>query len=279
MDASADRCRELGLEPVIYPGAYERKGFLAGEDTRRLRDLQDALDDPAIDAVWALRGGYGVTRVLRDLDFGRIMAAPKAYIGFSDNTAVHAALFSRGLVSFHGPHPGAAFPSESADAFQRVLFRALPAGALPLRRSDPPPATVVGGTATGPLVGGNVALLAALCGTQYSVRAEGCILFLEDVGEAPYRLDRLLVQLRDAGTLEGVIGLALGRFTEEPEGNDAGVRGVLDDFASELGVPAVIDLPIGHVDHNWTVPLGVLATLDADAATLELIEPAVREES
>lgn len=273
------RCRELELEPVVYPGAHERKGFLAGDDARRLRDLQDALDDPSIDAVWALRGGYGVTRVLRSLDLSRVTGAPKPYIGFSDNTALHAALFSRGIVSYHGPHAGGAFPVETADAFRQVLFRAEAPLALPLREADPVPTTLVGGTATGPLTGGNVALLAALCGTPYTPRASGCILFLEDVGEPAYRLDRLLVQLRDAGVLEGVVGLALGRFTEEPEGDDDAVRAVIESFARELAVPAVLDFPIGHVDHNWTLPLGVQARLNADAAALEIIEPAVRGES
>ena len=279
LEASEARCRALGFEPILFPGVSERTGFLAGSDHCRLRDLQSALDDPSFDAVWALRGGYGITRILSQVDFSGIDAAPKAYIGFSDNTALHAALFTRGIVSFHGPHPGAAFPAETEDCWRRVLMRAEPAGLLPTRPEDPAPVTLVGGAVSAPLLGGNLALLAALCGTSYCVRAEGCILFLEDVGEAAYRIDRMLVQLRDAGVLAGVAGLALGRFTEAPNGEAHQVRVVLEDFARGLNVPAVFDLPIGHIDHNWTLPLGIRATLNADAATLELVEPAVVKES
>jgi muramoyltetrapeptide carboxypeptidase len=120
-------------------------------------------------------------------------------------------------------------------------------------------------------------VLAALCGTPASISARGHILFLEDVGEVPYRVDRLLVQLRDAGVLAGVSGLALGRFSETPSDQSAEVESLLCEFAEELGVPAVIDLPIGHVEHNWTLPIGVRARLDADHPQLEIVDAAVTE--
>ncbi len=275
VDASVDRCRALGLEPVLYPAASGRHRYLAGSDADRLRDLQDAFDDPAVDAVWALRGGYGTQRILDRLDLARQERDPIPFVGFSDNTTLHVRHAGLGVVSFHGPHPGADFPPATEDHLRRVLFRAEPPGLLPTRPEDPEPRTLVGGRAEGPLVGGNLAMLASLCGTRDALRAAGRVLFLEEVGEAAYRVDRMLLQLRRSGALEGVRGLALGRFTPG-EDDEHPVEEVLREYAEALGVPAVVDLPFGHVEHNCTLPVGARARLDADAASLELLEPAVR---
>lgn len=274
IERSTDRCRSLGLEPVVSPSAGARHGYLAGTDDVRLADLQGALDDPTIDGVWALRGGYGTQRIVDRLDLSRQRAAPVPYIGFSDNTAVHLRHAALGVVSFHGPHPGAEFPTETAEAFQRVLFEPEAPGRLPTRSVDPPARTLVTGAVEAPLVGGNLALLASGCGTRDALRARSTILFLEDVGEPPYRVDRMLLQLARSGALDGVLGLAIGRFTEAPDDGD-GVEAVLAELAERLAVPAVADLPFGHVEHNWTLPVGARARLDADAATLTLTEPAV----
>jgi muramoyltetrapeptide carboxypeptidase len=128
----------------------------------------------------------------------------------------------------------------------------------------------------GPLVGGNLALLAAMCGTSEAVSARGCVLFLEDVGEAAYRVDRMLLQLERSGALDGVLGLAFGRFSETPDEEKHPVIEVLRELAERLQVPAVTELPFGHVEHNCTLPVGARARLDADAATLSLTESAVR---
>jgi muramoyltetrapeptide carboxypeptidase len=277
LERSIERCRLLQLEPIVYATASQRHRYLAAPDAQRLSDLQDAFNDDTIDAVWALRGGYGTTRILQQLDVSRLQSRPKAFIGFSDNTAVHALLAARGIVSFHGPHPGSDFPAETEAAFRSILFRAAPAGVLPLRVADPLPRPLVGGAAEAPLVGGNLALLAALCGTPANISARGHILFVEDVGEPAYRVDRLFVQLRDAGVLAGIRGLALGRFSNTPDEQDDDVECLLREFAEALNVPAVLDLPIGHVQHNWTLPIGVHARLDADRAQLEIIEAAVTE--
>lgn len=275
LDASATRCRALGLEPVAFPGALARHGYMAGADAARLADLQAAFRDPSIDAVWALRGGYGTLRILDALDLARQLADPIPFIGFSDNTSLHARHAALGVVSFHGPHPGGEFPAETEEAFRRVLFAAEPAGLVAPRASDPPPHALTPGRVQAPLVGGNLALLAAMCGTPHALDARGRILALEDVGEPAYRVDRMLWQLHAAGTLDGVVGLALGRFTESPDGDEHPIGAVLLELAERLGVPAVVDLPFGHVEHNCTLPLGCDALLDGDAATLELTEPAV----
>src|SRR5688500_3072680 len=183
LQVSQERCVQLGMEPMVFPAALEQQRFLAGPDELRLRDLQNAFDADDIDAVWALRGGYGTTRILSQLDLTALTQKPKAFIGFSDNTAVHVRLYAHSLASFHGPHPGAAFPIETEAAFRRVLFDATPAGALPTRSADPKPCVLTGGSCEGPLVGGNLSLLAALCGTRNCLHAAGCLLFVEDIAE------------------------------------------------------------------------------------------------
>ena len=276
IDRAVDRCRQLALEPVVYPSAARRQGYLAGNDEERLADLQAGFDDPATDAVWALRGGYGTLRILDTLDLARQRRAPIPFIGFSDNTNLHARHVREGVISFHGPHPGADFPTETEASFRAVLFSGEPPGALVSREGDPARRTLVGGSAEGRLVGGNLAILASLCGSRDSVSARGRILFLEDVGEPAYRVDRMLLQLQRAGVFDGVAGLALGRFTGVREGW-GDVAAVLAEVARRLGVPAVGDLPFGHTEHNCTLPVLANARLNADAATLTLTESATQQ--
>ncbi len=274
IEASVARCLALALDPVVFPAASARHGFLAGTDAERLADLQSAFDDPSIHAVWALRGGYGTFRILDRLDLGRQRKAPIPFIGFSDNTTLHVLHASLGVVSFHGPHPGADFPAATEEAFRKVLFEAEPAGRLPTRDGDPAPRTLVGGAVEAPLIGGNLALLASLCGTAWQPRARGRILFLEDIGEPAYRVDRMLLQLERAGVVEGAVGLAFGRFTGAADDSHP-IGDVLAEFAGRTRLPTVADLPFGHIEHNWTLPVGARARLDADAATLSIVEAAV----
>jgi muramoyltetrapeptide carboxypeptidase len=272
--AAEERCRSLGFVPLVGANARGRDGFLAGPDQARLDDLQRAFDDPTVDAVWALRGGYGTGRIVDGLDLTRQVRDPIPFVGFSDNTALHARHTSLGVVSFHGPHPTGRDTSAADAWFQRVLMNTEPPGPLPLLDSDTP-RTLVPGRAEGRLVGGNLSLLASMCGTRDTVAARGRILVLEDVGEPAYRVDRMLVQLRRSGVLEGVSALACGRFTASPEGDAEGVIETLRRFAESVAVPAVVDLPFGHVRHNCVLPLGARAVLDADAGALDIVESAV----
>ena len=273
--AAVERCRTLGLEPVVAGSAAARHGYLAGHDDARGADLRRGLEDPDIDAVWAIRGGYGATRILDRIDAAATRRHPKPFIGFSDNTAVHLVLARAGVISYHGPHAGGAFPQFTDTCLRRVLFDATPAGELPL----PPgsmPTTLRAGVAEGPLVGGNLSLLTACCGTRAQLDARGRVLFLEDVGEAVYRIDRMLTQLTASGAVDGIAGVAFGAFTGIPEQKeDLPLLEVLGEWVERLGVPAVAGLPIGHVDEIWTLPLGVRARLDAARGTLSLLEPAV----
>ena len=277
IDRALRNCERFGFEGVLASGVRSRHGYLAGEDAARAADLQRAIDDPAIDAVWALRGGYGTVRLLDRLDLKLLHERPKPFIGFSDNTALHRLLTGEGLISFHGPHAPAAFPSFTEACFRHVLFETEPAGTLPVPEGGPPLRTVRGGRADGVLLGGNLALLASLCGTRWSPAVRDAILVVEDVGEAAYRIDRTWTQLRLAGCLDGVRGVVLGRFTERPERpGERPFDDVLNDLVEPLGVPVLADAPVGHVDLQWTLPLGVRARLDADRGKLEIVEAAVR---
>ena len=274
IELSQDRCRQLGFEPVVFPSAAAQRGFLAGTDDARLSDLQGAFDDPSIDGIWALRGGYGTLRILDRLKLERQRRDPIPFIGFSDNTTIHVEHAANAVVSFHGPHPGGDFPTETEEMFRRVLFSEEPAGPLSRRAGDPPPRTLVGGTARGPLWGGNLAMLTSLCGSSSQLSADGRILFLEDIEEPAYRVDRMLVQLERTASLKGMVGLALGRFWEKPDMEEA-ILAVLTEFAERVGVPAVAQLPFGHTEHNCTLPMGAGARLDADAGVLEIVEGGV----
>jgi muramoyltetrapeptide carboxypeptidase len=284
---AAELCRALGWVPTIAPHALEKYGYLAGGDAARLADLNAALTAPDVDGVWCIRGGYGITRLLDRVDFAGFAARPRPVIGFSDITALLLALHREtGVVTFHGPTARAPMPAFTRRHFERAVTRAGAAG--PLERPAAPADVLVpardrvlairGGMAEGPLLGGTLSLLQCLLGTPFMPDLEGAVLFLEDVGEEVYRIDRMLAHLRLAGVLGGVAGVAVGRFTEVGRRGADGVLGleeVLDNYLAPLGVPVAWGFPIGHIDDQWTIPVGVRARLDADAGTLELLEPAV----
>ncbi len=294
IERATRRCRQLGLEPVPGQSIRARKGYLAGTDAERAADLGRALTGPAA-AVWALRGGYGNLRTLDRVDLSPLRERPKPFIGFSDNTVVHLALYREGVVSFHGPHAGHSyFPPTTEAVFRAVVMGTEPAGVLELPPGEEP-VPVVGGAAEGPLVGGNLSLLAATCGTRYQPDTRGAILFIEDVAEPLYRIDRMLSQLRLAGLFDDVAGVAFGAFSHlsglerdavepvQPEPADgageraaatASLSNLFGELLEPLGVPVALGLPFGHGRENWTLPLGVPARLDADAGTLELLEAA-----
>ncbi len=274
------RVRAWGWEPVLGTHCEGRHGYLSAPDECRAGDLQAAIDAPDNDALWMLRGGYGTMRILDRIDWTALRERPRPLIGYSDNTALHLALQRAGVVSFHGPHPATPeFPAFSEASLRRLVCDPSPAGVLPFPDVGPARAeTVVPGVAEGPLLGGNLSLVSSTLGTPFAIRAEGAILFLEEVGESSYRLDRLLTHLRLAGVLDAVAGIALGGFTESPDAGRPDVPAtdaVLRDLLGGLRVPVAYGFPFGHIEPAWTLPMGVRARLDADAGTLALLEPAV----
>lgn len=278
VERAVERVQSFGWEAVAGQYCRGRRGYLAGSDAERAEDLNAALRDPGIHAVWFLRGGYGTMRILDQVDWPALARNPKPLIGYSDNTAVHLGANAVGVAAFHGPHPHTPeFPDFARDGLLRVLTSPEPVGVLPF-----PPGgavrgeTLAGGVAEGPLVGGNLSLLSATMGTPYAVQPEGALLFIEEVGESPYRLDRMLSHLKLAGVLDAVSGIIVGGVTEVPGDNGAALAGeVLHDRLGGLGVPVAAGFPFGHMDDNWTLPVGVRARLDADAGTLALVEGAV----
>ena len=285
-----DTVESLGFK--VKPGAhlYDRDGYLAGSDAARAADLNAMFADDGVDAIWCVRGGYGASRILPALDYALMRQKPKALIGYSDITALHMAIHRHaGLVTFHGPVAFRAFTPYSLGELKRVLWT----GETPVRLGGPPPfevregrvdwenrvATLVPGKARGRLLGGNLCLMSHLCGTPYFPDLRGAILFLEDVEEAYYRIDRMLTQLWLSGALAGVAGVAFGKFTNcDPSAfflQNRPLEDILAERCRALGVPAVSGIMVGHIEDQTTLPVGCLAELDADAGTLTLLEPGV----
>ncbi|MGW3354907.1 S66 peptidase family protein [Streptomyces bungoensis] len=278
LQAGLDVLRGWDLDPVAAPHVQDRHGefgYLAGTDADRAADLQSAWCDPGVDAVLCARGGYGAQRMIDLLDWEAMRAAgPKVFVGFSDITALHEAFATRlGLVTLHGPMAAGVDFVKNARAQEHL--RATLFAPETVRTIASGGTALVPGRARGVTLGGCLCLLAAELGTPHARRsAGGGLLCLEDVGEETYRLDRYLTQLLRAGWLDGVSGVLLGSW--ENCASPAELRLLLADRLGALGVPVVEDFGFGHCAGASTIPFGVTAELDADAATLTLDEPALR---
>lgn len=262
-----DAARSMGWEPVVGEHVLERKGYLAGSDEHRVADLNRFAHDRSIDGIWCIRGGYGAMRLLDKIDYHAWFRRPKALIGYSDITSLHAALNSRAdLVAYHGPTARGHLSD-----FSRASLRAAVVDGVESCGTAPNAITLCGGRARGRLIGGNLALLTALCGTRYAPSFADSILVIEDVNESVYRIDRMLTQLRLSGALHVVAGIAFGQFTEIPEDPvnlERPLSDVFREVAESGNVPCLANIPVGHVADQWTLPLGAVAELDADAKTL-----------
>jgi muramoyltetrapeptide carboxypeptidase len=262
---------DWGLQVALAPNVYASRGYLAGTDAQRLDDLNLALRDPQVRAVICTRGGYGVQRIVDGLDLAAVRADPKLVVGFSDITALQLALWQAArLPTVHGP--GAAWVPErtgpvSAESLRRALMTDEPAVVMVDETVESAPVRV-SGSASGVLLGGNLTMLMSTVGTVDMPSLAGCILLLEDVNEAPYKVDRMLTHLRRAGCLDGIVGVALGHFTDCGEGQPSTVVEPLLDHFGSAGIPVLGGLPIGHGVDQVTVALGTHSTLDADAGFL-----------
>lgn len=280
-DRALEALGNAGYTPKVYRDFCQPHGYLAGADAARIEELEQAFRDPDTSAVLAVRGGYGVGRILDRVDFGLLTECPKIVCGYSDITALHTAIQRRcGMVSFHGPNlmTGLGDTSSDTDAERRATIELLSgqrgAGADLLAGAGAP-ATLCGGVVSGRLVGGNLAVMMSLMGTPDEPDFAGAILLLEDTGEVPYRVDRLLNQLRMGGHLGRVAGAVLGYFSNAESRRGPSVDEVLREFFEPLGVPVVTGAPVGHEHPNLPMPLGVRVRLDADRGRLELSEPVV----
>lgn len=282
LEAGTATLRAWGYEPVEMPSIRRRQGHLAGTDAERLSDLQAAIDDPSLRAIWVARGGYGLTRIVDRLDLGGLADHPRWVIGFSDVTVLLHALWRRlGLVTCHGQfaarvHLVAEASPDAVEHLRALLSGAVRPGPLPSLADHAAPRALVHGRAAGPLVGGNLAITCAGIGTSNQLDTRGAVLLLEDVNEAPYKLDRMLTQLRQVGMFAEAAGVVLGRFVgcdPAPGVPSASVEEVLEDRLGDLGIPVLAGLPVGHQDRHLALPHGATVTLDATAATLSLDGP------
>jgi len=273
---------ELGFKVREGKSLYKRHGFLAGDDQTRAQDINEMFADPEVDGIICIRGGTGAPRILELLDYDVIKKNPKVFIGYSDITVLHIA-FNQicNLVTFHGPMVSSNMIDDFDDYSKEGLFRLIMDPDAYGKLENPEGEEIVtinGGIGIGQLAGGCLALVCSTLGTPYEIDTKGKILVLEDLGEEPYKVDRMLNQLRLAGKLQEANGIILGTFEDSaPKGgyqDSQPMEEVFDDHLKRLGVPAIYNLRIGHCKPVMTIPLGVYAKLDADKKEIHLLENA-----
>ena len=277
-----------GFKPKLAPNVRKRFGFLAGDDQSRASDLMGMFADPEVKAIICARGGYGSARLLGMLDYQFIKKHPKIFVGFSDITTLHCAIQTHAqLVTFHGPTLNTAVtavgPEFTIQSLLKTVTQPIPFGNICDSEARKAVSILRGGTATGPLTGGNLSVLATILGTPYQPQFKRAIFFFEDVDEEPYRMDALLTQLLNAGLLQQVVGVAVGTNKDcvDPAAATSKeyrqtLADVLKDRLLPLGVPVVTGLPFGHVPINATLPMGLEATLDGENGDLIINEAAVQ---
>ncbi|MBO9512259.1 LD-carboxypeptidase [Erythrobacter sp. A6_0] len=276
--------RGMGLVPRLGKHVADTSGYLAGDDAARASDLDTMFADPDISAIFAVRGGWGSARILPLLDWKTIRRNPKLLIGFSDLTALHLAIAKRaGFMSLHAPNAASSWPENSWNSLWRMAFtgetpvlggtQEEPGRPLPLGR------TITPGRARGRLLGGNLTVLTSLMGTPWLPDFDGAVLFLEDIAEAEYRIDRMLQHLSLAGVLGRLAGVVFGRCsacaTTDPDYEGFSLDEVLDTHLAPLGIPAFVGANIGHLSNQLSLPHGGEVEIDAQARTIRLLEPMV----
>ena len=275
----------IGFQVEIGPHAFDKVGYFAGRDRDRADDINRMFADERIAGIVCYTGGWGTPRVLPYLDYDLMARKPKVIIGYSDITALLNAIHQKsGLITFHGPVGGSTFDPYTLENFRRTVMTAELAGVLLAPPKKPNELVdrsnriikLAPGKASGPLIGGNLTMISTLMGTPYEVDTAGAILFLEDVHEELYRIDRMLTQLALGGKFARVAGIVFGRCSDcGYKGPTFSLEEILRDRFSGLGVPAMSGLSFGHIEQKLVMPIGVQATLDADAGTLSLNEAAV----
>lgn len=279
---AAEGLRAMGFAVKVFESCRSEYGYLSGGDVLRAHDVQAAFLDPEVAGIVCLKGGYGTPRILDRLDYAVIAAHPKIFVGYSDITGLHLALGRCcGLVTFHAAMPmtlGRDRDPFTWDHWLRAMTSTAALGKVE-NPPDEPIETLVPGRARGPIVGGNLSLVAASLGTPYEIDTHGRLLLLEDVGEEPYTIDRMLSQLRLAGKFADCAGVLLGDWEDcGPKDTKPSLTlaQVFADVVAPAGKPTIVNLQAGHCCHKVALPLGVEAELDASAGTLTLVESALR---
>jgi muramoyltetrapeptide carboxypeptidase len=278
IDYARKELAALGLNVKLGTHLLDEYGYLAGQDADRAADVNAMFADRSVQALLTMRGGWGCSRILPLLNYDLIRSNPKIIMGYSDITSLLLAIYARsGLVTFHGPVATSVWNPFSVNYVQRILF-----DAEPVRMQNPPlnrPQTITGGQARGQLVGGNLSVLSAMVGSAYLPDWEDKILFVEEIGEDIYRVDRMLTQLKLAGILDKISGFIFAECTrcEAGEGDEPSLTltQVLSDWIRPLGIPAWYGSAIGHIRDKFTVPVGVEVEIDANQGIIQLLDPAV----
>ena len=275
----------LGFRVRFGEHAFGRHGYFSGTDRERATDVNAMFADDSVAGILCFTGGWGTPRILPHLDYDLIARKPRVIVGFSDVTALINAIWQRtGLITFHGPTGSSTFETYSVNNLRRAVMTAEAPGVLappPKRASDLVDRVnrvvrIAPGRATGRLVGGNLTLVASMMGTPWEIDTTGAILFLEDVEEAPYRIDRMLTQLAQGGKFERAAGVVFGRCSRcTATGPSFSLEEIFRDRFGAGRIPMISGLSFGHIEQKLTLPVGALATLDADAGTLSIDEPAV----
>ena len=266
---------DLGLRTVFGDHVKDRHGYLSGTDEGRASDLNYMFENPDIDGVIAVRGGWGCARILPYLDFQMIACNPKVYCGFSDNTTLHHALMAfSNLQTFHGPNGNSDWTDLTKQSFETVIMN----GEAEKYKSVSNVKTLRPGKVQGKLLGGNLSILVTTLGTPYQANYDGALLFVEDIGEDTYKVDRMLAHLEQAGVLNQISGFIFGKCTDCSAGTEPtfSLMEVMDHYLSRYDVPAIYNADIGHEPDNFTIPVGAMAELDADEGLITLLQPAVR---
>ncbi|MBS1826032.1 MAG: LD-carboxypeptidase [Acidobacteria bacterium] len=283
--------RYFNLKPKFGRNVKKKEGYVGGSVEERVSDLHDMFRDPDVKAIFCIRGGFGAAHILEAIDYPLIARNPKILLGYSDITALHLAIHRKtGLITFHGPVVLSRFSPYTQEHFRKAVFQTKPIGTVtnppdsdPLRPSHTM-RTVRPGKARGPLVGGNLTLISTTLGTPYEIDTKGKILFIEDVDEQPYSVDRMLTHLKLAGKLDAAAGIVFGECADcrprdyKPSFDSTFTTGeVVDRILGRLNIPVFTGLTIGHTDDQLTLPLGVMTTLDADEKRLTLEESATTD--
>ena len=265
---------EFGLKVKFGEHVRKRRAYFSGTDLQRAEDLNRMFADDSIDGIMAVRGGWGCARILPHLDFDMISNNPKVYCGFSDNTTLHHALLNyANLVSFHGPNGNSDWTDLTRRSFREVVMDAK----VTEFRSESNVQQIIGGVAKGRLLGGNLTILTTSLGTPYQPDFENAILFVEDIGEQVYKIDRMMTHLKHSGVLEQISGFIFGKCTDCGHGNMPvfPMREMLKEHLEPFDIPAIMNADIGHEPDNFTIPQGVSAELDAGFGIFRLLDSGV----
>lgn len=279
LNKSIENLKKIGIEAIVMPNAMKHYGYLAGTDDQRLADLHQAFADKNIDGIMCIRGGYGATRILDKINYDLIRHNPKIFIGFSDITALQSAFFVKtSLVSFHGIVGASSFTDYIIEQLRDLIFSPIENYILPHKSFE----VLNEGKAEGTIVGGNLSLLVSLIGTEYLYPFAGNLVFIEEIAEPPYKIDRMLNHLLMATDLKQASGIVFGSFRNcEAENNgilpqnSLKIKYIIEEKFTNLNIPIVYNFNFGHIENSLIFPIGVKAKLDTQKGQIQLLEKAV----